>query len=433
MKILFVENKHKTVFWETLAKELVKDGHDIYWIVQNKLFKPSIGEVNVIPKPSKDDLEYSSEFKSLESKDRYCYIYHQMPLHYVYYSNKISQILNWIVPDIVFGEATLFHELLTIESCKKKDILYLTPSTCRYPNGRFSFYKYDTQIPYSGSGQCWSDEHVSKAIEQVITRQKQPDYMKKPSRLKKIGFIARRFKGLVYSYMSSNFFGEIYNTPLLRQKRSIELSRKSAYEKYELLAISNIDGFSPENTLIFPLQMQPESNIDVWGAPYNNQSELIVRLSKNLGESWNILIKPNPKSKYEVSSALLDAIETCDNVYALKHVTDMKLLFDQFKYFFSVTGTINHESILAGKKCFSPSLPITHIFTPNRASIPTQNQISSDEEVYASAPNELMRYLIDTSYVGLIGDNIHTPHVFEQENLQLVVSAFRDVLIKRNV
>ena len=433
MKILFVENKHKTKFWETLAKELVKDGHEIYWIVQNKLFKPTIGTVNVLSKPSKADLEYSSEFNWLESKDRYCYIYDQKPLHYVFYSNKISQVLSQVLPNIVFGEATLFHELLTIESCKKNDILYLTPSTCRYPNGRFSFYKYDTQIPYLGSGECWSDEQVSIEIEQVITRQKQPDYMKKPSRLKIVGFLARRLKGLVYSYISSNLFGEIYNTPLLKQKKSIELLRKSAYEKYESLATSSIDKFSPKNTLIFPLQMQPESNIDVWGAPYNNQSELIVRLSKELGKGWNILIKPNPKSKYEISSTLLDVIKACDNVHALKHVTDMKQIFNQFKYFFSVTGTINHESIFAGKTCFSPRLPITNIFTPKRASIPTEYLITSNEEVYASAPNELMRYLIGTSYVGLIGDNIHTPHVFDKENLQLVVSAFKDVLVKRNV
>ena len=51
---------------------------------------------------------------------------------------KIKEILEEINPNIVYGESTAFHELLTILNCKRKDILYLNPSSCRYPKGRFS-------------------------------------------------------------------------------------------------------------------------------------------------------------------------------------------------------------------------------------------------------------------------------------------------------
>ena len=55
--------------------------------------------------------------------------------------NTISNAIEKIKPDLVFGESTLFHELLVINACKSRGILYLHPSSCRYPTNRFSFYK----------------------------------------------------------------------------------------------------------------------------------------------------------------------------------------------------------------------------------------------------------------------------------------------------
>lgn len=47
MKILFVENRYKTGLWEVIAKEFEHKGHEIFWIVQNPMFKPSFGNVTV--------------------------------------------------------------------------------------------------------------------------------------------------------------------------------------------------------------------------------------------------------------------------------------------------------------------------------------------------------------------------------------------------
>ena len=49
MKILFVENRYKTIFWEEIATRLIDDGHEIYWIVQNHFFKPKIGKSTILP------------------------------------------------------------------------------------------------------------------------------------------------------------------------------------------------------------------------------------------------------------------------------------------------------------------------------------------------------------------------------------------------
>ena len=39
MKIIFLENRHKTFFWKKIAQNLSNE-HEIHWLVQNKNFLP---------------------------------------------------------------------------------------------------------------------------------------------------------------------------------------------------------------------------------------------------------------------------------------------------------------------------------------------------------------------------------------------------------
>ena len=156
MKILFIENRHKTFFYEPIAKKLQEEGIEISWLIQNKEFTPNLESKKYsIPYPNAEiDIQLDNEIESLIKIDRQFNHFKQKDSSYFYYYNqKIKEILEEIKPNIVYGESTAFHELLTILNCKRKDILYLNPSSCRYPKGRFSFYKYDTLTPYSGSGE----------------------------------------------------------------------------------------------------------------------------------------------------------------------------------------------------------------------------------------------------------------------------------------
>ena len=428
MIIVFIENKHKTSFWVKIARRLMSDGHEIHWIVQNKLFTPSVGIVHKIPLPKANDLNYNAGFRELERKDRYCYIYEQIPLHYKYYNDQISDIVTAIKPELVFGESTLFHELLTIDICKKASVLYLHPTTCRYPTNRLSFYKYDSLEPYDGSHETWSDKRIGETIDSIVKRKKLPDYMKKSKKLKKVKFYYRRLKGLIASFASSNLIGEIYNTPTIKQKRAVEKVRCYNKVSYESNAIRSVKIFDSSNTLIFPLQMQPESNLDVWGYPYNSQAKILNELVGSLGGEWNILIKPNPKSKYEITKELLKILKQYENVYALSHHVPMEGLFDKFRYFFSITGTINHECLISKKYCFSPTLNINKKFASGVSVLPTPEIIANLSEVDESAPRRLIEFLVYNSFTGMIGDAVHTPQAFLKENVDNVVSAFRGVI-----
>lgn len=428
MKIVFIENKHKTHFWISISKKLAENGHEIHWIVQNKLFKPTTGHVHYVELPRKLDFVYDPKYELLEKKDRYSYIYKNRPLHYKYYSDAIEEILLSIKPKLVFGESTLFHELLTIELCKQHNFLYLHPSTSRYPSSRLSFYKYDTLEVFAGSGEFWAESKVKSLLDDINGRAISPDYMKKPKKLNKIGFYLRRFSGLLVSFLSANILGEFYNTPTLKDKKSVESNCKKNKVTYESLCIHKLDDFSNKNTIIFPLQMQPESNLDVWGSPHNSQPALIQQLVKNIGPNWNILIKPNPKSKYEMNDDLITSIINLPNVFALSHSSNMKEIFQKFNVFFSVTGTINYECIFANKVCFSPSLPITKEFSSCHYKVPTLKDMNEIEEPRVDNSVRLLNKLIHDSYDGLIGDPIHSPNCMENQNIEIVSNAFLDVI-----
>ena len=424
MKILFIENKYKTYFWDAIALRLEKLGFEIHWLVQNKYFKPKSGIAHVIPLPSKSDLIYDASFSEIEQKDRYSYIYGCVPYHYSYYCRRIDTLISNLKPIITFGESTLFHELLAIDVCRQLDIPYLHPTTCRYPNGRFSFYAYGSLEPFKGSGEEWCDERLTTVIDQIVNRQVVPDYMIRRRKLSAIKYRWRRVKGLIGSLVSAHIFSEVYNTPEVQKKIKIEKKRRRAVKAYESIALGEVTNEPVRKTMVYPLQMQPEANIDVWGYPYNNQSSIVEQLARRLGPRWQILVKPNPKSKYEITEELVSVVSRCSNVSALSHSVSMADVFSQYHYFFSVTGTINHECLFGGKKCFSPALPLVRDFASACFVLPQAEDCEIADRQSRCDALELIRYLVKSSYSGKIGDGIHTPDVFENENLKYVLEAF---------
>ena len=101
--------------------------------------------------------------------------------------------------------------------------------------------------------------------------------------------------------------------------------------------------------ILYPLQMQPEANIDVWGRKYNNQLQLIKQLVGAAPEDVYLVVKPNPKSKYELSSDLIDYAEKNERIIVIHHDVPMIQVFQKIDLVVTVTGTIAMECIWANK------------------------------------------------------------------------------------
>lgn len=421
-KILFVENRQKTRFWHAISKELKNDNLHISWITQNKFF--SVDKHNhVLPKPSIENLQYSENFKEIEISDRYSKIYKNVPKHYEHYYQEILKILKIEKPKIVFGEATLFHELLTIKACKELGITYLHPISCRYPSGRFSFYEFDTLEPYYGSFQKWNKNKIKKQIDDINNRTISPDYMLKRNFLFQIKFIYKRILSIFESLVSRIY--DKYNTPSVIEKIKIEFSCKKNFSKFKQISTLDLENFSPNKTIVYPLQMEPESNLDVWAKLFNNQTKNIKTLREHLSPDITILIKANPKSRYEMNDELIRVINDNKNIIAINPAIRMEDIFKKFNYFFSPTGTIGIESLLASKTCFSPCLEITKLFLEECSCFPKElkRKILPEEDKI-----KILEYLISSSFEGIIGDEVHSEKAMNKGNIRVVCDAFEKII-----
>ena len=346
MKLLFIENRHKTYFFEAIANQLAKKDHDIYWLTQNKQFLPSDRFKNLIIDYPSDNLNGFRKDEGVEEvieSDRQVNHFNKTNTSYFYYYNdKIKKYLSEIKPDFVFGESTAFHELLTIYNCKKLNILYLNPSTSRFPIGRFSFYKYNTLEPYLGSKDILQKEEAVETINQVVDRKIVPDYMKPISVSDKSKAKDKILK--IYSYFS----GEKYNTPSPILKYKIERQKRKNIEFWNQSAEIEIEDNSTFK-LLYPLQMQPEANIDVWGKKHRNQKKLIQEIYEALPINAILYLKPNPKSKYELTDELISYVHKQDKIKVLHHSVKMDVVLPKVDLVITVTGTIAIECIFSNK------------------------------------------------------------------------------------
>ncbi|HTN45680.1 MAG TPA: hypothetical protein VL098_04980 [Flavipsychrobacter sp.] len=430
MKILFVENRYKTGFWEMVAQELIKDGHEIHWIVQNRLFQPKTGHSVVIPYFRNQRINRSnitSDLIQIIASNRGLNYFGIPSDNFIfYYREQVVKAIDDIAPDIVFGESTMFHELLIISACKERNIVYLHPSTCRYPTGRFSFYLYDSLEPFAGSQEKLSEKDALAIIDQIVNRKVVPDYMKviKPVMGVK-DRLANKWK-LSLSYV----LGERYNTPSPIIKKKIEQQKEHLIKAWDTLAKDTLET-DTRYKILYPLQMQPEANIDVWGYPHNNQLEIIKRIAAQLKEDQVLYIKPNPKSKYELTEKLVSFIrDHQDKVVALAHHVPMTAVFPRIDFVVTVTGTIAYECVWAGKPfiALGKSLVSEYAWRDHLSAPIHVNEFQPfPDEQKVQLINELNR----TSFKGNIVDTLlGKEQIASVDNMTHVVNAFRTVLHK---
>ena len=72
-KIVFIENRYRTLFWGRMAGLLEEEGYEVFFIVENHSFSPHRKNVYQIPYPAVNDLkgaEDRPEFVKIRHSDR---------------------------------------------------------------------------------------------------------------------------------------------------------------------------------------------------------------------------------------------------------------------------------------------------------------------------------------------------------------------------
>lgn len=434
-KILFIESRYVTNLYDGIARKLENDGHNVKFLILNQEFIPNNKNSIVIDYPKERvDTAISEENNYLEEIikiDRQIRFYNKRTInHFFYYDREIKRIINDFKPDFVFGEPTSFHHLITIEICRRRNIRYYHPASCRYPVNRFAFYEYDTLIPFGGSGEKLDNDIAVSTISEIVEGKRPPNYMlpRTKSFFEKLGDKIKISKG----YLK----GERFNTPSPLVKFLKEKSKRKLLENWDQISCLNVD--PTKFSILFPLHMQPESSIDVWGRPFSNQCQVIENISNCLVEGEILYIKPNPKSAFEISSELIDLVKKRDNIKALNTEVRMSDVFSQIDLVVNIVGTVAIECILSNKpvislvKTYFNSSPNTHLFKSyddirefiSKLKEGNFNYLSIQEKV------DYINYLNSLSYNGIIADTFNNSEVLSEENLNNLYKGFKDILGK---
>lgn len=437
MKLLFVENRYATRLYATVAKALATDGHEIHWLVQNHRFAPDFGTVHRLAYPRPSEAKPGLEpYDRLRRTDRGILHFGGTDAHYAAYDAMISDLLASMAPDMVFGESTQFHELLTLSRCRALGIPYLVPASTRYPAGRMCFFAYDTLEPVGGCGESMDSAEALEMVRAIATRTVMPSYMRPAQRRPLRERFIKRAEAL--RIVAGWLEGERYITPSPLRKWRLQRGQAEAVARWESRAVTALPPELPEGGwVLYPLQMQPEANIDVWGQPWNDQADIVRRAAKALEPSGaRLVVKPNPKSKYEMDARLCEVIETTPNVVALSHGVPMGAIFPAVPLVLTVTGTILMECIFSGK-------PVAVLGSHAMTRFPGVRPLSSPDEVGAvmaevqagKAPRaseleavELIQYLHRTSYPAEYFDPLSSPEKCQVDVMRALIEAFNHTL-----
>jgi hypothetical protein len=431
-RVVFVENRGKTAFWVEVARALIAEGHSVGWIVQNPAFTPSgpVGDVIFLGFPKASDM-IEAPIPEAVSTDRGRQYFGAGSRHYTWYDQRISEVLDHLRPDVVVGEPTLMHELLTVAQCRHRDIPYLHPTMTRYPGGRFNILDGDTQNPVGGSKEIWDVARLAELAGAISEGRSLPSYMAKPSAMAARVRQFRRAQGQAQVTLGW-LRGERFNTPSPACKMALQKELKQNLTTWSNLARVPQQGETP--TILYPLQMQPEANIDVWGRPYSDQVALVRRMLAALPETGVVAVKANPKSKYEASAEMLALARKDRRVILLPLEYPMAQAQAVCTGAVTVSGTVGFEAVFGRGRCLSLRHPVLEQHLPEfHATSPEEAVARLLEDPQAGCGSaargaDLLAQLVRDSYAGTINEPTYDTNCLSSENITRVSAAFMQVL-----
>jgi len=323
-----------------------------------------------------------------------------------------------------------------LEAARQLGIRFLLPGGTRYPVGRLHFFDYDTLDPVGGEGADLTDAELATMLDSIVERKVVPSYMEVvPQSMPKKKWQKLKNKILI---TTGWLMGERYITPSPFTKMKLERAHAQRCLVWESFAHARLpEALQTKPWVLYPLQMQPEANIELWGKPWSFQTEVIKRAAIALDKiGATLVVKPNPKSKYELTGELCELVKNTPNIVAISHATPMKSIFLHAPLVMTVTGTVTLECIFAGKPSAVLGKHAMTRYEGVEALSQPEDVAHVVEKIQANMVNaaskktskELLNYLHKNSYPATLWDQFSRPELMTRGNVETLTEAFVDVL-----
>ncbi|WP_420194204.1 hypothetical protein [Marinobacter sp. GH_1] len=436
MKLMFIEIRSKTELFESVAYELstLKPELELSWLVMNPFYRPKRGTLYELGFPkieNIDDFKFDDLDKKVISSDRFTIHFNREPWYYPYYRERIEHAITEEDPDFIVGELGTFYAHYACLIAKKLGIPFYDIESARFPNGCISIFQYDQWNPVKI--QNVSDSDVWDYLEYYKKNRPVPDYMGKSSkrfwRMKK-GFLKKLD---ILKVLAGFLYGEVFNTqnPLENFVEKKKVSNQLRLWDRVSVDLDTLRKLK-KNVLLYPLQMQPEFNLEVWGAPNNNQLDVIKKLAFALPSDWVLLLKTNPKPYFEMNRLEIIDLSSKGNIYFLDRAVPMADISDVCDMVATVTGTIQIERLLAGKPVYIIGDTPFSDFSAIKASIDSLSEADisggKDCQIDNDVSFKVAKFLLEHGIPGEVSEPISDPKCLRADNVSKLAHALLRVL-----
>ncbi len=361
-----------------LVESFMNNGHDVYWITSRKSTLKRISKILVKSKVlylntsdlvvSKDliDIELINNIEKIsglklnnvilmdrilslrDSKKAKLFLSNSvMVINDFLKNNNIEITLNWRDTGIQIV-ANMVSQYLEIKN--------VIPTRIRMPDG---FYGFTTQIETNSFLKiqtCSMDESriwASKFVKEFNDNKQTPGLkFSMKSGLDILKYLPVHLKSFTTLLIESlddreNQFtryklSEILKKYFIRRKRFFEF-------KFKINRIISDHKFFNKYS-IFPIHTQPESSIDVQGAFYSNQIELVKSISRNLPTGHTLLVKIHPGDIDGQDFNFYKSMYSIPGVELILNVNNKHEFIKNADYIFTISGSMGYEAALLKKK-----------------------------------------------------------------------------------
>ena len=174
---------------------------------------------------------------------------------------------------------------------------------------------------------------------------------------------------------------------------------------------------------MYPMQVQPEASIDVWGRPYSDQLEVIRRMRAALPPDMLLAIKANPHPRYELSEELLTFAESEAGVVLLPRRMTMRETWEHVEGAVTVCGTVGLEAVFGRGRCISLKHPLLDRILPGFTAATPEEAVAKllgnpqSGKGNIESGQLLLRALYAQSWPGLISDPLYSDECIAPRNV----------------
>ncbi|MED1441244.1 hypothetical protein FB379_11544 [Aeribacillus composti] len=454
MNICFITCFYKTELFFEISKE-IKSNKKIYWITPsykwyNWLLKKGIKpeEILLITKDkvrnnkrsllTVENNSYGLNLTSIALMDR---ILRSMNGDYsINYLTSLGDLIKSFIIDkdidVVFGEATAAHEILTSVICDILGKYFFNPFTVRIPSNRFVFFKgpFQSEIYQFKKSRIHKTDMnkiINEIIDSVVIYNKKPDYYYINNQIPRFNFsliktiIVKLFESLIEAKYDQSVKSLKYQ--LLIEKKYL---RPLRYKINILKSVFQNADYNRDYAL-YTLHKQPEASIDVLGYRHSNQLELIREIALNLPDNVKLYVKEHSNSLGERSLYFYRKLTKIPNVVLINPFEDTRKLIENSLLVLTVSGTVALEAGIIGKKAVTFSKmffnELNNVFYINDP-MDIKKILYCNKKNDKKSPEDYYRYIIQNSFEGTISDTISTPQVLDRENVKKIAFGFNSLI-----